>query len=93
MHRARVFIPSDIALALSEEPSLVQRAAETFYTRDAIQLRVGHMRIEPSSLSFMDRFVARSSDVPFSPFDINFCLRDDQSRSIRAVSRSKLPSS
>ncbi len=45
MHRARAFIPSDIALALNVEPSLVQRAAEAFYTRDVIQLRVGHIRI------------------------------------------------
>jgi len=39
-HRCRAYIPRDIAVALSVEPSLVQRAVETFYARDATQLRV-----------------------------------------------------
>jgi SGT1 protein len=39
-HRTLAYIPRDIALALSQDPALIQRAVETFYTRDAIQLRV-----------------------------------------------------
>lgn len=40
VHTTKAFIPKDIARALSQNPSLIQRAVETFYTRDAIQLRV-----------------------------------------------------
>ena len=40
IHVTNAFLPVDVAKALSQEPSLVQRAVETFYTRDAIQLRV-----------------------------------------------------
>ena len=40
VHVAKAFLPIDIAKALSQSPSLVQRAVETFYTRDASQLRV-----------------------------------------------------
>lgn len=39
IHRAKAYLPVDVARALSTNPSLVQRAVETFYTRDAIQLR------------------------------------------------------
>ncbi|KJA26048.1 hypothetical protein HYPSUDRAFT_36895 [Hypholoma sublateritium FD-334 SS-4] len=42
VHNARAYIPADIAKALSTNPSLVQKAIETFYTRDAIQLRAAH---------------------------------------------------
>ncbi|KAF8898419.1 SGT1 protein-domain-containing protein [Infundibulicybe gibba] len=38
----KAYIPLDIARALSANPSLVQKAIETFYTRDAIQLRSAH---------------------------------------------------
>ncbi|TFY65920.1 hypothetical protein EVG20_g5167 [Dentipellis fragilis] len=38
-HTAKAVIPVDIAKALAADPSLVQRAVETFYTRDAGQLR------------------------------------------------------
>ncbi|KAF9519810.1 hypothetical protein BS47DRAFT_997934 [Hydnum rufescens UP504] len=41
-HRTLAYVPRDIALALSQDPALIQRAVETFYTRDAIQLRVVH---------------------------------------------------
>lgn len=40
IHRTKVYLPQDIALALYKDPSLVQKAVETFYTRDAIQMRV-----------------------------------------------------
>ncbi|KAF8587285.1 SGT1-domain-containing protein [Ramaria rubella] len=39
LHRTKAYIPSDIALALSTHPALVQKATEAFYTRDALQLR------------------------------------------------------
>ncbi|KAL5534603.1 hypothetical protein ACEPAG_1066 [Sanghuangporus baumii] len=42
IHITKAFIPVDIAKALVKDPSLVQRAVETFYTRDAIQLRAAH---------------------------------------------------
>ncbi|KAI5124417.1 hypothetical protein M0805_008301 [Coniferiporia weirii] len=42
IHVAKAFLPADIAKALTKEPSLVQRATETFYTRDALQLRAAH---------------------------------------------------
>ncbi|TFK23090.1 SGT1-domain-containing protein [Coprinopsis marcescibilis] len=42
VHKTKAYIPSDVANALAVSPSLVQRAAETFYTRDAIQLRAAH---------------------------------------------------
>ena len=40
VHNTKAHIPVDIAKALAINPSLVQKAVETFYTRDAIQLRV-----------------------------------------------------
>ncbi|KAH7340297.1 SGT1 protein-domain-containing protein [Rhizoctonia solani] len=39
IHRAKAYLPIDVARALSVDPSLVQRAAEAFYTRDGLQLR------------------------------------------------------
>lgn len=40
MHTTKAYIPMDVAKALLANPALVQKAVETFYTRDAIQLRV-----------------------------------------------------
>ncbi|KAK2462036.1 hypothetical protein APHAL10511_006499 [Amanita phalloides] len=42
VHVTKAWIPIDIARALVDNPALVQRAVETFYTRDAIQLRAAH---------------------------------------------------
>ncbi|KAG1755004.1 SGT1 protein-domain-containing protein [Suillus paluster] len=42
VHTAKAYLPLDIARALSVDPSLVQKPVETFYTRDAIQLRAAH---------------------------------------------------
>ncbi|KAH0590386.1 hypothetical protein H2248_000555 [Termitomyces sp. 'cryptogamus'] len=42
VHNTKVYIPSDIALSLMNSPSLIQKAVEAFYTRDAIQLRAAH---------------------------------------------------
>lgn len=40
MHITKAYIPSDIAKSLVKYPLLIQKAVETFYTRDAVQLRV-----------------------------------------------------
>ncbi|KAG9047970.1 hypothetical protein FS837_001042 [Tulasnella sp. UAMH 9824] len=40
VHRSRAHLPADIVLALSQNPALIQKAVEAFYTRDALQLRV-----------------------------------------------------
>lgn len=42
VHTTKVYLPLDIARALSVNPSLVQKPVETFYTRDAVQLRAAH---------------------------------------------------
>ncbi|KAJ7275372.1 SGT1 protein-domain-containing protein [Mycena haematopus] len=42
VHATKAYIPTDIALALASDPSLIQKPIETFYTRDAIQLRAAH---------------------------------------------------
>ncbi|KDR84832.1 hypothetical protein GALMADRAFT_233248 [Galerina marginata CBS 339.88] len=42
VHIAKAYVSADIAKALVVNPSLVQKAVETFYTRDAIQLRTAH---------------------------------------------------
>ncbi|OCH96667.1 SGT1-domain-containing protein [Obba rivulosa] len=39
IHKTKAYLPVDTAKALSVDPSLVQKAVETFYTRDALQLR------------------------------------------------------
>ncbi|KAG2156499.1 SGT1-domain-containing protein [Suillus bovinus] len=51
VHITKAYIPLDIARALSVDPSLVQKPVETFYTRDAVQLRAAHrmMRFPPHS--------------------------------------------
>ena len=46
VHCTRAFVPSDIALALSSNTSLIQKATEAFYTRDALQLRVRHIVLD-----------------------------------------------
>ncbi|KAJ7693701.1 SGT1 protein-domain-containing protein [Mycena rosella] len=42
VHATKAYIPLDIARALASDPSLIQKPVETFYTRDAIQLRAAH---------------------------------------------------
>ncbi|RDB28943.1 Protein ecdysoneless [Hypsizygus marmoreus] len=51
VHHTRAYIPIDIARSLVTNPSLVQKAVEAFYTRDAIQLRAAHRmtRFPPQS--------------------------------------------
>ncbi|OBZ79729.1 Protein SGT1 [Grifola frondosa] len=42
VHVTKAYLPVDIAKALSVNPSLIQKPVETFYTRDALQLRAAH---------------------------------------------------
>lgn len=48
-HLTKAYVPSDILVALKQDPSLVQKAVEAFYTRDGIQLRV-RFRLVPSAV-------------------------------------------
>ncbi|RPD81718.1 SGT1-domain-containing protein [Lentinus tigrinus ALCF2SS1-7] len=51
MHVAKAYLPVDVAKALAVNPLLVQKAVETFYTRDALQLRAAQKmaRFPPES--------------------------------------------
>ena len=40
IHTTLAYLPIDIAHALTVDQSLIQKPTETFYTRDAVQLRV-----------------------------------------------------
>ncbi|KAI0935983.1 hypothetical protein AcV5_004245 [Taiwanofungus camphoratus] len=55
VHITKAYVPIDIARALSIDSTLVQKPVETFYTRDAIQLRAAHKMSrfppEPSTLT------------------------------------------
>ncbi|KAK1232082.1 hypothetical protein PQX77_004800 [Marasmius sp. AFHP31] len=42
VHFTKAYLPQDIVKALHVDPSLIQKAVEAFYTRDAIQLRAAH---------------------------------------------------
>ncbi|KAG8932821.1 hypothetical protein FRC02_000505 [Tulasnella sp. 418] len=54
VHTTKVYLPSDVVLALSQNPSLVQKAVEAFYTRDALQLRAAaRMTRFPPSTSIL----------------------------------------
>lgn len=52
VHTTKAYLPLDIARTLSVDPSLVQKPVETFYTRDAVQLRAAHRmtRFPPHSV-------------------------------------------
>ncbi|KAJ8084332.1 hypothetical protein PM082_003101 [Marasmius tenuissimus] len=51
VHFTKAYLPQDIVKALYVDPSLIQKAVEAFYTRDAIQLRAAHRmnRFSPST--------------------------------------------
>ncbi|KAF8489579.1 SGT1 protein-domain-containing protein [Gautieria morchelliformis] len=51
VHHAKAYVPIDIPYALSVCPSLIQKATEAFYTRDALQLRAANRmaRFPPDS--------------------------------------------
>ncbi|KZV68670.1 SGT1-domain-containing protein [Peniophora sp. CONT] len=56
MHTTKAYIPMDVAKALASNPDLVQKAIETFYTRDPAQLRAAHkMSRFPPSQSVLRR--------------------------------------
>ncbi|TBU34976.1 SGT1 protein-domain-containing protein [Dichomitus squalens] len=55
VHVTKAYLPVDVARALAVNPALVQKAVETFYTRDALQLRAAQKMSrfppEPATLS------------------------------------------
>ncbi|KAI0757270.1 SGT1-domain-containing protein [Daedaleopsis nitida] len=55
MHVSKAYLPIDVAKALTTNPLLVQKAVETFYTRDGLQLRAAQKMArfppEPAVLS------------------------------------------
>lgn len=50
VHVTKAYVPADIARALAVNPSLVQKPVETFYTRDAIQLRASVLSTDKSTI-------------------------------------------
>lgn len=57
-HRARAYVPVEIARALYADPSLIQKAVEAFYVRDPAQLR---------SASRMSRFPPKDAVLTSIP--------------------------
>ncbi|CDO70264.1 hypothetical protein BN946_scf184942.g64 [Trametes cinnabarina] len=55
VHVTKAYLPLDVAKALAVDPTLVQKAVEAFYTRDALQLRAAQKMArfppEPSVLA------------------------------------------
>ena len=60
LHTTKAYIPIDVVKALAVSPSLIQKAAEAFYTRDAVQLRVGLSYVYHANL--LTWFLVSSSD-------------------------------
>ncbi len=67
MHHTSVIVPVDIARALAVRPALVQKAVETFYTRDALQLRVSRSSHHWYSTSNFSKAAHRMSRFPPEP--------------------------
>lgn len=91
VHVTKVYIPEDVAKALKANPLLVQRAVETFYTRDAIQLRVSFMEIFPlSNAKNPSEYQGCTSNVSFpASYSGAQQYQDDQDR-LCTISRSKV---
>lgn len=51
IHATKAHLPVDVAKALTLNPLFIQKAVETFYTRDSLQLRVSGNGID-GRLSF-----------------------------------------
>lgn len=77
MHTTKGYVPVDIAKALLANPSLVQKAVEAFYTRDAIQLRVS-TRQSKSAVSW--RLLSS-----YRPYTV--CLASHRARMFYGLSR------
>ncbi|KDQ20565.1 hypothetical protein BOTBODRAFT_26568 [Botryobasidium botryosum FD-172 SS1] len=62
-HLSKAYLPSDVSLALHQNPSLVQKAVEAFYTRDGIQLRAVHAmsRFPPSTIALSSVRMTRTA--------------------------------
>ena len=67
VHRTSVVLPVDVARALSVRPALIQKAVETFYTRDALQLRVRPLICYSVDISDSHKAVHRISRFPPEP--------------------------
>ena len=65
LHTTKAYIPVDIVKALAVSPSLIQKAVEAFYTRDAVQLRVGLSYAYHANL--LTWFLVGSSDGSLFP--------------------------
>lgn len=65
VHVTKAHLPVDIAKVLSVYPSLVQKAVETFYTRDTIQLRVRFMIIQFFTTHHWIQYSDSASHVSF----------------------------
>lgn len=63
VHTARAYIPIDIVKALAVHPSLIQKAVEIFYTRDALQLNLARRmsRFPPQSSVFTSVRMTRTA--------------------------------
>jgi hypothetical protein len=57
LHRAKAYLPVNIAKALAKSPELVQKAIEGFYVRDPAQLRVRYDQVSSvlHLISYMSR--------------------------------------
>lgn len=69
VHRAKVYVPIDVARALATNPALIQRATEAFYTRDALQLRVSfnHPDTRYTATKSLTQAAQRMSRFPPKP--------------------------
>lgn len=66
------YVPADVAKALVKYPLLAQKAVETFYTRDAIQLRVRPNIAKPESSVVDDGVFRQRTECPVS-LQIHLC--------------------
>ena len=83
----KAWIPVDIAKALAANPSLVQKAVETFYTRDAIQLRVCSLVLPPAVLHSV---VVCAQNVPLPASYVSIEAHQIDEDSVCATGRTKI---
>ena len=72
VHVTKAYIPIDVAKALVKHPLLVQKAVETFYTRDAMQLRVRPKMSKLESSVFNDSMFRQRTECRVS-LQIHLC--------------------
>ena len=95
MHVTKAYLPLDVAKALAVNPLLVQKAVETFYTRDALQLRVRIARVKVEEMLYPDVVfcLGRTEDGAVFPSTGRPDLCQDDSHSICATGWSEVPPS